>query len=343
MKRLLRFFIILGMIAVALFAVFTEGLLRHLVAIPNRDLAGREILLAGLKKAGVEAGEVQVGPEWAALAASDPNRLHDPELKTFAALNAHKQRIWGWYYPGKPGAGAVLLCHGHGVTHSEMRKVFTFLKPTGYHVLMLDFRAHGASDGDYTSIGQLEWEDLDAVLKEAEKLGFLRPDQPLGAFGRSMGAATLVNGARHLPRIHAFLIESMFPHLRKIGANDLKAFVGIPDNPLIDLAFSWTSWRTGIDYGSNRPENELGQIASRPLLIIHDARDPRLHPEDFERLKVAAPFARTLVFEGAGHVGAHRSEPERFEREFLAFFASAGIPLPPGAGAVGTAAVDVGP
>jgi len=341
MKRLVRIVLTLFLIAGALCLFVAEVVLRQMVRQPHQDPVGRSLLLAALKKAGTDTGAVELGPEWTALTASDTRRLADPGLKAFSALNVRGQRIWGWYYPGQPDAGAILLCHGHSVSHNELRYVFNFLRPTGYHLLMLDFRAHGASDGEYTSIGLQEWEDVDAILKEAEKLGYLPPNRPLGAYGRSMGAATLVNGARHLPRIHAFLIEAMFPWLRRIGANDLKAYVGIPDNPFVDVAFWYASWRTGIDYLTNRPENEIGNIAPRPLLIIHDAKDVRLHRSDFERLKTAASGAQTLVFDEAGHVGAHKSEPERFEREFLSFFAAAGIPRPAGTEIVSTSSLDL--
>ncbi len=341
MKRFVRVALALLLIGGALCVLLAETVLRQMVRQPSQDPAGRSLLLAALRKAGRETGALDLGDEWAALAAGDTKRLYDPGLKAFAALNVRGQRIWGWYFPGHPDAGAILLCHGHSVSHNELRYVFNFLKPTGYHLLMLDFRAHGASDGEYTSIGLHEWEDVDAILKEAEKLGYLPPNRPLGAYGRSMGAATLVNGARHLPRIQAFMIEAMFPWLRRIGANDLKAYVGIPDNPFVDVAFWYASWRTGIDYLANRPENEIGHIAPRPLMIIHDGKDVRLHASDFERLKTAAPGAKTLVFNEAGHVGAHKSEPERFEREFLAFFTSAGIPLPGTASASSTSPIEL--
>ena len=234
----------------------------------------------------------------------------EPATAAFSVTNPQGTKIEAWWYQGKHGAGAILLCHGHGVRHEEMRDVFEFLRKAGYSLLMLDFRAHGKSGGDYTSVGLHEWEDVDVVLKEAEKRGYLPPDVTLAAYGRSMGAATLANGAVHLPRIQVFILESMYSELRKVAANDAAHLLSLPDCFLIDLIF-WNAFqRTGIQFFDSKPFEAVKNIYPRPLLLIHDARDARVLNPDFERVAKNASGAKTLVFSEAEHVRGHQTEPD---------------------------------
>ncbi|MBF0499742.1 MAG: alpha/beta hydrolase [Candidatus Riflebacteria bacterium] len=252
-----------------------------------------------------------------------------PAMGQTKVKNPHGDDIVFWWYQGKPDAGAVLLCHGHGVNHRNMDEMVTWLVGKGLTLLLLDFRAHGESGGTISSLGLNEWEDIDAVLKESEKRGWLPPAMPLAAFGRSMGAASLINGSAKLPRIRAFVIESMFAKLRSIAENDFRKMLGFSCSPLIDMVVLNATFRTGIRYEDCQPVENIRGIASRPLLIIHDDQDDRADTSQFESLCRAVPNARTLVIKGAGHVRGLATNPKLFQQVFLDFLASSGVPIHP--------------
>ena len=57
-----------------------------------------------------------------------------------------------------------------------------------------------------------------------------------------------------------------------------------------------------------------------PLLLIHDADDTTVPLADGERLAaLAGPSAEHWVVPGAGHAGAHRADPERYEQRVTSF------------------------
>ena len=248
-----------------------------------------------------------------------PNKVPTIPGTPFIANNASGQKIAAWWYPGNPAAGAVLLCHGHCVSHLHILDMAEFLHAAGYNILALDFRAHGLSEGCHTAIGLHEWEDVDAVIKAAETNGFLPPTMPLAAYGRSMGAATLANGSSRLGRIGAFILESSFAELRNIAALDVRRVSGIPDSVLLNGLFFLAKVRSGIDYASNRPVDAIKGVGGRPLLLIHDGLDPRATREDHDRLKAAVPAAKEMIVPDAGHVQAHRPPPDPFESVILQF------------------------
>jgi len=244
---------------------------------------------------------------------------------SFVARNADGNKISASWYPGNASAGAVLLCHGHSANHLHMMDMAGFLHTVGYNILAFDFRAHGLSEGRFTSIGLLEWQDVAAVIDTAETKGLLPTSMPLAAYGRSMGAATLANGSGRLGRINAFLLESSFADLRIIGGRDVARMSGIPDTFLLDWIFTLARWRTGIDYASNRPVEGIKGIGNRPLLLIHDALDTRATREDHDRLKAAVSHAQELIMPDAWHIQGHQPPPAPFEPIVLEFLRSSGI------------------
>ncbi len=249
----------------------------------------------------------------------------DAEATAFVATNTRGLKICAWWWPGKADAGAVLLCHGHSVDHARMVDVMPFLRRTGVSLLALDFSAHGRSEGEFTSVGLLEADDIAAVLTQAEKLALLPASMPLAAFGRSMGAATLINGAAKLPRIGAFILESSFAELRSIVGRDAVRVAGIPDGWPVDRIFDIATRYTGIQYWTNRPIDAIKGIGNRPLLLIHCGRDARVTRDDFNRLVAAAGHPRTLEIASATHVRGYQSDPAVFERAFLETLVIGGI------------------
>ncbi len=252
--------------------------------------------------------------------------LSDKGFKEFAAITSDGINIKAAFYEGKPGAGLVILCHGHGVNLGQMDGLVGFLRQRGYSLLLPDFRAHGESGGKYCTVGLDEWKDLKAVIGEAKKLKLISDTTPIVAYGRSMGAATLINGSAELKEIKAFILESSFERLRKIAGRDAWSTLKIPDTFVTDIFFYLIYKITGINYANNNPVEKTGGFGSRPVFIIHDELDRRANNEAFQALKNKMPDAETWVVPGARHVQAHNKHPKEFERRFLQFLDSFNFP-----------------
>src|ERR1700693_4202555 len=76
-------------------------------------------------------------------------------------------RIAGWYVPagnhGGPTAATIVLAHADGKNKSEMLAWAAMLHAT-YNLVLFDFRNHGQSSGDVTTMGVREVRDLRAVV-----------------------------------------------------------------------------------------------------------------------------------------------------------------------------------
>jgi fermentation-respiration switch protein FrsA (DUF1100 family) len=252
--------------------------------------------------------------------------LTDHDYKEFLAKTIDGIDIKAAFYEGKPESGLIILCHGHGVNLGQMNSLVGFLRGRGYSLLLPDFRAHGESGGTYCTVGLDEWKDLKAVIAQAKKLGHISETTRIAAYGRSMGAATLINGSENLPEIEAFILESSFERLRKIAGRDAWSTLKIPDTFVTDIFFFLIDKITGISYSSNNPVENVDGFGSRPVFLIHDELDKRANGDAFLALKSRMPGAKTWVVKGARHVQAHNKEPEEFERRFLKFLDELNFP-----------------
>ncbi|HEX6034943.1 MAG TPA: alpha/beta fold hydrolase, partial [Anaerolineales bacterium] len=116
-------------------------------------------------------------------------------------------RLSAWYTPPQNGA-VILIAHGYGNKRPEW--VYALLARKKYGVLAWDARAHGESEGNISTIGYLEVLDVKAALAYARE----QPDvEHIGAWGGSMGGATLIRAAAEFPQIEAVFVDSSFTSL----------------------------------------------------------------------------------------------------------------------------------
>ena len=77
----------------------------------------------------------------------------------------------------------IIFLHGfNGSMDPDLKYASHFIK-AGFNVLMFDFRNHGRSEGNITSLGALEVLDAEAAMQYAR----LRGSEKTGLLGFSMG------------------------------------------------------------------------------------------------------------------------------------------------------------
>src|SRR5512146_1029883 len=158
-------------------------------------------------------------------------------------------RLSAWYTPPRNGV-VILLAHGYGNKRPEW--VYALLARKQYGVLAWDARAHGESGGDISTIGYLEVLDVKAALDYV----LAQPGvQHVGAWGGSMGGATIIRAAARFPQIEALFIDSSFTSLEE-------EFNYLVPYPIINpLAKFIASAETGLRLDSVSPLNDISQIS----------------------------------------------------------------------------------
>lgn len=220
-----------------------------------------------------------------------------------------------WYTAPTNGI-VVLIAHGHAA--ARLPEIHAMFASNGYGVLAWDARAHGASGGDFTTLGYYERFDVAAALAYAQA-------QPgvdkVVMWGQSMGGATAILAAAEQPGIEAVIVDSAFTTLAETIHTAVPIAVFRPFiRPMAEA-------ETGISIDLVRPIDAIARIAPRPVFIIHGAADTVVPPESGPRLYAAAGEPKALwVIPGAPHVGGFKLDPALYGTRVMSFLADALAP-----------------
>lgn len=255
---------------------------------------------------------------------STQSYLHPPRrqltgLDTPAALGIDYQevdlvtrdgiKLAAWYSP--PSNGAVILI-GHGLADARSALLYAMFAENGYGVLAWDFRAHGESRGDLSTLGYKEALDVEAALDFSLDQEAVRQ---VGAWGGSMGGAAVIRAASGRNEIEAVVVDSAYACLED-------ELIWLANYDIVTPFIRFFAERqTGLKIRDICPERQIGQISPRPVLIIHGEEDPVIPVNAAERLFEAAGEPRFLWTEAAvGHVGMRSTYPEIYEQRVVGFF-----------------------
>lgn len=232
-------------------------------------------------------------------------------------------RLAAWWMPAPADAlGTVVFLHGYGASKAQSLSVAPFLHRAGYHVLALDLRGHGYSEGGHTTFGIDEAADARAAYAYLAQRGDLDAHR-VAFFGWSMGGATALLAASSLPSVRAFVVDSSFARLDNVVANSLSSLTGLPPFPFSPLTIGFASLMTQRQVGDSQPARATNDL-SRPVLIIHGQADHLVrHDVDAIELQRAAGARGELwLAPDADHVNARRHHPREYEHRVLAFLAT---------------------
>lgn len=217
-----------------------------------------------------------------------------------------------WYTAPLNGA-VVLVAHGHAAARSP--EIYAMYASNGYGVLAWDARAHGASGGDFTTLGYYERFDAGAALAYAQAQPGV---EHVVMWGQSMGGATAILTAAEQPAIEAVIVDSAFTTLAETINTAVPIAVFRP------FIRPFAEAEAGISVDLVRPIDAITRIAPRPVFIIHGAADTVVPPDSGPRLYAAAGEPKSLwVIAGARHVGGFKLDPVLYETRVMAFLADA--------------------
>lgn len=220
-----------------------------------------------------------------------------------------------WYMPAAGAHKAVIFVHGHGVTRNEGLRFAKALHEAGFTLLAIDLRRN---HGRYASMGYHERKDVTAGIDFLMKEKHI---DSLGLMGFSMGAATSIWVMDEDPRVKAGLFSSPYASMRDVLAEAAKRHYGLPYYPLFPVVEAMIDWRADMRTSDVVPEDHIGNIAPRPVLIFHCRKDLTTDPSHSQRLfdKARSPKEFWLA-PCEEHERVWNVSPEEAERRSVAFF-----------------------
>jgi pimeloyl-ACP methyl ester carboxylesterase len=236
-------------------------------------------------------------------------------------------RLKGWLFRGAKKMPPVVVCHDLGESRNAVMNLAIAINKAGFTVLTFDFRGHGTSSGDGSTLGVHEGRD---VLGAIDFVAGLPKDgvdaRRIGIFGAGMGAHAAVLAAAERPELRVLVLDGLWPDAgfalvrrefadwdwgqKHLGAVPVTLF------PMI----------AGASIDEGRARDVLPSLAGRDLLLVAPAGDGRLDeamramyatlPEqrDSERNLVTLPATR------ASGLGAE--DLARYHERVVEFFRS---------------------
>ena len=202
------------------------------------------------------------------------------------------------------------MAHGYG--DKRLEDFHALFASHGYGVIAWDFRAHGKSEGEFSSLGYYEMLDakaaLDFVLAEPGV-------EHVGAWGGSMGAVTMIRATAHYPQIEALVADSPFATLQ----DEMDLRVPFP------IVRSWIRFfaerESGVTLDQVRPVDDIAHISPRPVFIIQGMADGMVPIDSAQRLYDAAGEPRQLwVEKDVPHLNMYAYYKTRYTKRVIRFF-----------------------
>ena len=233
-------------------------------------------------------------------------------------------RLFAKYYEGEPGAPVMIFFHGYRSTpERDASGGLHFCRDRGWHVLLVDQRSHGESEGKTITFGVKERYDC---LTWVEYLnGRLGEETPVFLWGISMGAATVLMAAGlDLPaNVRAIAADCGF----SAPADILKATCRrrkLPVGP------TWQMLKLGARIFGRFDVEETSALeavkkAKVPILLIHGEGDRTVPCEMVHELAEACASPVTVVTVPEAEHGiswyvdmhAYHTALETFMREYF--------------------------
>jgi alpha-beta hydrolase superfamily lysophospholipase len=246
------------------------------------------------------------------------NRVMDTTFEKVILTTKDKIKLEGWY--GKTDSmpkGTVLLFHGHGSKKTSILEEAIGFRKMGYNTFLLDFRAHGNSGGNTSTIGFFESEDVKLAydfIKETNEKNII-------LWGISMGAAAITKAMNDYPlKPNKIILEMPFASILQAAEGRIK-MMGLPSQPLATFIAFWGGAEHGFWAFGMKPVEFVKNI-QQPTLLQWGKNDPRVKREETDAIYNNIPsFKKSLViYEHSGHESLCEKENEKWMqtvRQFL--------------------------
>lgn len=228
------------------------------------------------------------------ITSQDNLKLHAYEMK-----NEKESNIW------------VIAIHGYTGSGDEMIEAAKHFQEKGYHVLAVDLRGHGKSQGDYIGMG---WPDRLDIVNWIEYIIQKDQNSKIMLYGISMGAATtMMTTGEELPSNVKLAIEDCgYTSVWDEFADKLNVYFHLPTFPTLDVANLLTKIRAGYDF---KEASAIEQVkkSKTPTLFIHGSEDKFVPFWMLDKVYEAANCPKEkLVIQGAQHANSSTTNPKLY-------------------------------
>ena len=222
-------------------------------------------------------------------------KLPDIKFETIK-LNSNKV-IECWSIKADSAKGSVILFHGYGGEKSSMLDKAAIFLSLGYNTLLVDFMGSGGSEGNQTTIGFYEAEEVKTAFEFLKNRG----EKNIILFGTSMGAAAIMKAQNdYRLQVRSIIIECPFGTMLETVQARFSS-MKVPGFPMANLLVFWGGVQNGFNAFKHNPATYAKSITC-PVLLLFGEKDDRVSMKEIKRIfKNLKGIKKLSTFPLAGH------------------------------------------
>lgn len=230
-------------------------------------------------------------------------------------LKSNKE-IECWHIETENPQGTVILFHGFGADKSSMLDKAQLFLEFGYNTMLVDFMGSGGSEGNQTTIGFFEAEQVKTCYDYLSENG----EENIYLFGTSMGAVAIMKSVSDneiSPK--GIMVECPFGSMYKTVCARFKS-MNAPTFPMAGLLVFWGGLQNGFWAFGHNP-TEYAKDINCPTLLLYGAKDEKVSREEIDEIFTNLNGPKYLtIYQNAGHENYLTQYKDEWRQDVQAFF-----------------------
>jgi alpha-beta hydrolase superfamily lysophospholipase len=245
-----------------------------------------------------------------------PKNLKFPSQKHEIVKLKSNKEIECWLIKNKNPKGTIVLFHGYGGAKSSLiSKSDEFIKH-GFSTLLVDFMGSGNSEGNQTTIGYREAEQVKTVFDYLTKTG----EENIYLFGTSMGSVAImkcINDNKIKPK--GIIIECPFGSMYDTVCARFNK-MNVPTFPMAGILLFWGGIQNGF-WGFSHNPTEYAKSINCPTLLLYGEKDKSVSRKEIDEIYSNLKGIKKLnVYKETGHENYLIKNKIEWNKNVLEFF-----------------------
>lgn len=225
------------------------------------------------------------------------------------------KKIECWSIKTENPKGTIILFHGFSGEKSSLLEQSDIFNALGYSTFLVDFMGSGGSEGNQTTIGFLEAEQVKTAFEYISKSG----ETNIYLHGNSMGAVAIMKALNdHTINPKGVILECPFGTMSQTVAARFKN-MGVPTFPMAGLLVFWGGVENGFWAFGHNPK-EYAKKISCPTLLLYGAKDDKVSRSEINEIFVNLAGEKQLkIYPKAGHENYLKKYKAEWNRDVKVF------------------------
>ncbi|MDW3196956.1 MAG: alpha/beta fold hydrolase [Cytophagales bacterium] len=222
-----------------------------------------------------------------------------------------------WVHTSNVPKAIIIFVHGIGGCKEHFFGLSKQMDNQGYESILFDLRAHGKSEGQFTTYGFKEKNDIDIII---DRIRLQNDSIKIGIWGNSLGGAIALQSMEQENEITFGVIESTFRDLEEIMIDYQRRLINLPLGYYMQKSMREAEKLADFKIKDVKPIQSVRKI-DRPVLIAHGDSDENISFQYGKDLynNLLTRDKKWVLVEGGGHFGLNETGGNKYFHQILEF------------------------